>query len=42
MAQILEKAWNSVLNFPEDRQESIAHIVLEEIQDDIDWHNRFE
>jgi hypothetical protein len=42
MTQILEKAWESVLNLPEDRQNSIAHIILDEIQDEIEWDSNFE
>jgi hypothetical protein len=41
MTAILEKAWKSVLNLPEDRQEFIAHLIIEEIQDEKLWEKKF-
>ena len=42
MTQILEEAWNSVVNLPADRQDSIACIILEELQDELVWESKFE
>ncbi|MBM2816483.1 MAG: hypothetical protein HW421_3245 [Ignavibacteria bacterium] len=42
MTQILEKAWNSVLTLPEDRQDLIAYMILEEIEDEKFWDRQFE
>jgi len=42
MTQILEEAWNSVINLTEERQDSIACIILDEIKDEQDWDARFE
>jgi hypothetical protein len=42
MTQTLEKAWNSVLNLSEDRQDLIAYMILEELQDEKLWDKSFE
>jgi hypothetical protein len=42
MTQILEKAWKTVLNLPEDRQELIAYMILDEIQDERLWEKKFD
>lgn len=42
MTQILEEAWNSVLNLPADRQDSIACIIMDELEDELVWENKFD
>jgi hypothetical protein len=41
MTQILEKAWNKVINLPEAQQDSIAHIIMDAINDDELWDKQF-
>jgi hypothetical protein len=41
MTQILEKAWNTLVNLPEEKQETIAYMILEEIQDEHLWEIQF-
>ena len=40
MTQILQDTWNSVLNLPEDKQDLIAYIIIEEINDDYIWDDK--
>jgi len=41
MTQILEQAWNKIINLPEDKQELIAYMILDEIQDENLWDIKF-
>ena len=41
MTQLLKKAWNSVISLPEEKQELIAYMILEEIQDEEIWDMQF-
>ena len=41
MTLTLEKAWNTVVNLPDDRQDLIAFMILEEIQDEQLWDLQF-
>ena len=41
MTQTLEKAWNTLINLPEEKQESIAYMILDEIQDEEQWDIQF-
>jgi hypothetical protein len=41
MTQTLERAWETLISLPEDRQEIIANIILDEIQDELHWDNQF-
>ncbi|OGU12232.1 MAG: hypothetical protein A2X61_10660 [Ignavibacteria bacterium GWB2_35_12] len=41
MTQTLEKAWNTLINLPEEKQESIAYMILDEINDEQQWENQF-
>jgi hypothetical protein len=42
MTQLLQQAWDKLTVLPEDRQESIAYLILEEIQDEILWNQQFD
>ncbi|MFH1049520.1 MAG: hypothetical protein V1779_01160 [bacterium] len=42
MTQLLLQAWAKLIVLAEDRQESIAYLILEEIQDEILWNRQFE
>lgn len=42
MTQLLQQAWDKLIILPEDRQESIAYLILEEIQDEALWTKQFE
>ena len=41
MTQILEKGWNSLLELPDERQDLIAYMILEEIEDERLWQKQF-
>ena len=41
MTQVLEKAWNKVINLPVERQELIAYMILDEIDDEAIWNKKF-
>ncbi len=41
MTQTLEKAWNTLIKLPEEKQESIAYIILDEIKDEQHWDTQF-
>jgi hypothetical protein len=42
MIQLLQQVWDKLIILPEERQESIALLILEEIQDEIQWAKQFE
>lgn len=42
MSEILNLAWNEVINLPEEKQEQIAYIILEEMEDDKFWEVQFQ
>jgi hypothetical protein len=42
MTQLLQQVWDKLIILPEERQESIALLILEEIQDEIQWAKQFE
>jgi len=41
MSEILNLAWNEVINLPEEKQEQIAYMILEEMEDDKFWEVQF-
>jgi len=41
MTQTLEKVWNEVLALPEERQDIIAHVIIDEMLDENIWDRKF-
>ena len=41
MTSLLEKAVKKVSGLPDTEQDEIAKIILEEIEDEQTWHNKF-
>ena len=41
MTTLLEKAVNKISKLPENEQNEIAKIILEEIEDEKVWYNKF-
>ncbi len=41
MTQKLEKAWDKIKDLPEDKQDLIARMILEEIEDEEHWDKQF-
>ena len=41
MTEILEQAWNKVMELPESNQDLIGYLILEEIQDEQLWNFQF-
>lgn len=41
MTDLLEKAFSQAKDLPEDQQDSIASLILEEIEDEIRWDEAF-
>ncbi|MCX6154379.1 MAG: hypothetical protein NT007_09475 [Candidatus Kapabacteria bacterium] len=42
MTQILGQTWNSVLDLQDDRQDLIAHLIIDEIEVEKIWDNKFD
>ena len=42
MTHLLEEAWNSIIVLPEERQDQIGQLILDEIKDDLLWSTKFD
>lgn len=41
MTSLLEKAVNKISKLPESEQDEIAKIILDELEDEKEWYNKF-
>ncbi len=41
MTQLLQRAWDAVMQIPENKQDYIASLILDELEDESLWEKQF-